>query len=89
MDKTEVVNGEKVWVYPNPFNGRLYVRSKDELSKGRVIVFDVMGRRVLEQAITGTEAEISTSHFSAGFYIIKIVEGNTVVHTQKLIKAEQ
>lgn len=90
IDKTGVVeNGEKVWVYPNPFNGRLYVRSKDELSKGRVMVFDVMGRRVLEQAISGTETEISTSHFSAGFYIIKIVEGNTVVHTQKLIKAEQ
>lgn len=89
IDKTEVETSEKVWVYPNPFNGRLYVRSKDELSKGRVIVFDVMGRRVLVQAITGTEAEISTSHFSAGFYIIKIVEGNTIVHTQKLIKAEQ
>ena len=68
--------------YPNPVsNGKIYITSKSSLEK-EVAIFDVLGKKVLQQTTNTKELNIST--LSPGVYIIKIKEGEATA-TRKLI----
>lgn len=68
--------------YPNPVsNGKIYITSKTTLEK-EVLIFDVLGKKVLQTNTSSKELNIST--IPAGVYIIKIKEEDTTV-TRKLI----
>lgn len=68
--------------YPNPVsNGKIYITSKTSLEK-EVVVFDVLGKKVLQSKLTAKELNISA--IPPGVYIIKISEGDATT-TRKLI----
>lgn len=68
--------------YPNPVsNGRIYVSSKLGLDK-EVIIFDVLGKKVLQATVTSKELNVGS--LSPGVYIIKFKEGDDTA-TRKLI----
>jgi len=74
--------GETLGFYPNPVsNGKIYITSKTTLDK-EVLIFDVLGKKVLQTTISSRELNIST--IPPGVYIIKITEGDTTT-TRKLI----
>ncbi|WP_348823822.1 T9SS type A sorting domain-containing protein [Flavobacterium aestuarii] len=59
-------------LYPNPVStGRVFITSKKETEK-EIIIFDVLGKKVL-QTIINTK-ELNISNLSPGVYIIKIIE---------------
>lgn len=69
-------------LYPNPVtNGKVYITSKNDLEK-EIIIFDVLGKKVL-QTIINTK-ELNISNLSPGVYIIKITEENAT-SSRKLI----
>jgi len=69
-------------LYPNPVsNGKVYITSKNDLDKD-IIIFDVLGKKVLQTSISSKELGIS--NLSPGVYIIKINEGEATA-TRKLI----
>lgn len=69
-------------LYPNPVtNGKVYISSKNDLEKD-IIIFDVLGKRVIQTIIYSRE--LNLSNLSAGVYIIKINEGESTA-TRKLI----
>ena len=68
--------------YPNPVsNGKIYITSKSAVDK-EVIIFDVLGKKVLQATLTSKELNIG--NISPGVYIIKIKEGDATA-TRKLI----
>ena len=68
--------------YPNPVStGKIFITSKSSLDK-EIVVFDVLGKKVLQATIASKELNIST--LSPGVYIIKIREGEATA-TRKLI----
>jgi hypothetical protein len=68
--------------YPNPVsNGKIYISSKLSLDK-EIIIFDVLGKKVLQTILNSRELTISS--LSPGVYIIKIKEGEASA-TRKLI----
>lgn len=68
--------------YPNPVStGKIYITSKSTLEK-EVVVFDVLGKKVLQATLTSRELSIAT--LSPGVYIIQIREGEATA-TRKLI----
>ena len=68
--------------YPNPVNnGRIYITSKSTIDK-EILIFDVLGKKVLQTTLTTKELNIS--NLSPGVYIIKIKEGDATA-TRKLI----
>lgn len=78
------INGniEGLSFYPNPVStGKIYVTSKLGLDK-EVIIFDVLGKKVLQTIITTKELYIGM--LSPGVYIIKFKEGEDTA-TRKLI----
>lgn len=69
-------------LYPNPVsNGKVYITSKNDSDKG-IIIFDVLGKKVLQTTISSRELNIS--NLSPGVYIIKIDEDQATA-TRKLI----
>ena len=69
-------------LYPNPVsNGKVYISTKNDLEK-EVIIFDLLGKKVLQTMISSRELNIV--NISPGVYIIKINENNASA-TRKLI----
>lgn len=68
--------------YPNPVStGKIYITSRSSMDK-EVMIFDVLGKKVLQATISSKELNIAT--LSPGVYIIKIREGEATA-TRKLI----
>lgn len=69
-------------LYPNPVNnGRVSISTKNDDEK-EIIIFDLLGKKVLQTQLTSRE--LNVSNLSPGVYIIKINEANATA-TRKLI----
>ena len=69
-------------LYPNPVsNGKVYISTKNDFDK-EIIIFDVLGKKVLQTMINSRE--LNVSNLSSGVYIIKINEKEASA-TRKLI----
>lgn len=69
-------------MYPNPVsNGKVYISTKNDFDK-EIIIFDVLGKKVLQTIINSRELNVSA--LSSGVYIIKINEKEASA-TRKLI----
>lgn len=80
LQETTVIEGLNL--YPNPVsNGKVYISSKNDLTK-EIIIFDVLGKKVLQTTVSSKELNIS--NLSPGVYIIKIDEDQATA-TRKLI----
>lgn len=78
----ETASIEGLSLYPNPVsNGKVYISSKNDLDK-EIIIFDVLGKKVLQTMISSRE--LNVSNLTSGVYIIKINE-NEASATRKLI----
>ncbi|MFV7234083.1 MULTISPECIES: T9SS type A sorting domain-containing protein [Flavobacterium] len=78
----ETASIEGLSLYPNPVsNGKVYISSKNDLDK-EIIIFDVLGKKVLQTMISSRE--LNVSNLTPGVYIIKINE-NDASATRKLI----
>ena len=73
---------EGLSIYPNPASGgKIYISSRTNDDK-QITIFDVLGKKVLQTALTSKELNISTLY--PGVYIITIEEGDATA-TRKLI----
>ena len=73
---------EGLSVYPNPVtNGKVYISTKKEAVKD-IIIFDVLGKKVLQSHLS--DKELNISNLTPGVYIIKITEEEATT-TRKLI----
>jgi hypothetical protein len=80
LQETTIIEGLNL--YPNPVsNGKVYITSKNDSDK-EIIIFDVLGKKVLQTTISSRE--LGVSNLSPGVYIIKINEGGATA-TRKLI----
>jgi hypothetical protein len=80
LQETTTIEGLNL--YPNPVsNGKVYISSRNDLDK-EIIIFDVLGKKVLQTMISSKELNIS--NLNSGVYIIKINEGLATA-TRKLI----
>jgi hypothetical protein len=78
----ETTSIEGLSLYPNPVsNGKVYITSKNDSDK-EVIIFDILGKKVLQTMLSSRELNIS--NLSPGVYIIKINEEEATA-TRKLI----
>ncbi len=69
-------------LYPNPAtNGKVYISTSLNGPK-QIMIFDVLGIRVLETTILGKELDLS--QLDAGIYVLRVLE-NDKVATRKLI----
>jgi hypothetical protein len=75
-------NIDGLTIYPNPVSGdRIYITTKLNEDK-EIVIFDVLGKKVLQTVLTSKELNIGT--LNPGIYIIQVKEADAVA-TRKLI----
>lgn len=66
----------EITVYPNPSNGFFTLNFSDRIEEGKVTVCNVLGEGIYEVNINNeNKMELDLKNFSAGFYFLKINNG--------------
>lgn len=71
-------------VYPNPVKNNLFIKLPTAYETGQITLYDVIGKKVLESAISQTNNKVNVSSFSKGVYLLK-VEAAGLAKTLKLV----
>lgn len=83
-------NKNSIQIYPNPMSTLLSIDFGSELNNARIIrMYDVSGKMVKEKQILGENlCQFNIADLDRGFYTIQIIENNTIIYTDKLIKED-
>lgn len=77
-------NAPLVWLYPNPANDILLVKSESTMQ--RFVIHDMKGRQVFQKEVQTQEAKLDLSQMDRGVYILSIQQGSTI--TQHKVRVE-
>ncbi|MDR1180768.1 MAG: PCMD domain-containing protein [Bacteroidales bacterium] len=72
-------------VYPNPSKEQITVQMAKE-TKGTVIVYDYLARKIGEYPINGTQTTIDIQNYAQGSYLLNVVENNKTISTNRFVK---
>jgi hypothetical protein len=70
---------------PNPANSIVQIQFPEGASQATIFVYDMLGKRVLQKAVTVTDNAVDINRLTSGVYIVQIQEEGLST-TQKLIK---
>lgn len=70
--------------YPNPTTGNLYVKTSEDTQNFQYQISDIYGRILDDNALQ--DGHINLSHYASGIYIVKILNHNQIIKTEKIIK---
>jgi hypothetical protein len=78
-------NLDKVIIYPNPSrNGVFQLNIPWEYDQINIVIFDINGKQVCQETVTGKQQILINSKLGKGFYFVRIQSDKATV-TQKLI----
>ena len=88
-DAVEENKDSEITVYPNPGNNTLNIRTA--LQNARIEIYDITGKLVYNQEITGNNTRINAEGWPSGAYVWKVYTGvstgsTTLAETGKWIK---
>ena len=63
-------------VYPIPANEIIWVQNTTAVNKGTIVLYDILGREILQQSFEGIKTSINTSSLTNGLYLLKVISGN-------------
>lgn len=75
---------ESIKLYPNPSNGKVFIKSDDKVIE-RVIIYSVTGQEVLNKVVSDKEFTVDLTNEKRGVYICKVYSKDDVI-TRRLIK---
>ncbi len=81
----ELELNEEISIYPNPSTDNIKVNLPKSMEYASVVVFNVLGKKVITQEVNATDNIIIVSHLNSGVYLLKFTNGN-VSKTLKLVK---
>lgn len=70
-------------IYPNPVKDVLIISNNEPV--GRVILYNLLGQAVYDQAHAATQAQLNLSSFVNGVYLVKVITGE-YERTIKIVK---
>ncbi|WP_310555840.1 CotH kinase family protein [Flavobacterium sp.] len=71
-------------LFPNPVVDVVTIQSNQELAL--IEIFDISGKKVHTAYLNSNRAQINMSNMMSGFYIVKILDSNGKMETQKIVK---
>lgn len=84
----DLFNAIDVRAYPNPTVDRLVFNTAEPSSNRQVILYNQFGKQCHAIPFTSTSIETDISHLSSGKYLFAVHEGDKVVSTGTIIKAQ-
>lgn len=86
LEETKGIN-LSVSAYPNPTTDYLTLSIREfEISNLSYQVYDISGRLLQSEKITGNQTSIVMSNFVPAIYFVKVIQSNKEVKTFKIIK---
>ncbi|WP_432672793.1 T9SS type A sorting domain-containing protein [Flavobacterium sp. SM2513] len=80
-------NTFNVTLYPNPNKGKFTISCKNDfLENSNLEIYDILGKRLYQQKLYGSETVINLENFSKGIYIAKISKNNIVLNSKMSIE---
>ena len=76
-------SSDELIIYPNPVENKLSVKSEFDLINSIYSVFDIQGKRILNNTLVNNEIDVSA--LSSGQYILRIMSNKNIT-TQKFMK---
>ena len=74
--------------FPNPTKDFLTLQFTGGVLQDYIfILYDVTGRKIIQQTIKNKETMIELSNLKPGMYIIQIMQRNNIISVKKIIKA--
>lgn len=70
--------------YPNPTNDKVFIQLNEDAYNVQYQVYDIYGRQL--QSGDLNNGCIDLAHYSAGIYLVRILNNNTILQTEKIIK---
>ena len=77
-------NKNTLAIYPNPTNDYFIVEGIN--SNCQIELYDILGKKVLNQIANSSDTKIDLSGFNNGIYFYKIINQDNILQTGKLIK---
>ncbi len=88
IDEAKGIN-LSVTAYPNPTTDYLTLEVKDlELSNLNFHLYDMQGKLLQSEKITGNQTNIAMSNLVPATYFVKVIQNNKEVKTFKIIKTQ-
>jgi sugar lactone lactonase YvrE len=81
----KVNHTEPVFIYPNPTNGILNIKS-NIVSNAQLEIYNAIGEKIFFNLVRDAETQINLSDIKAGIYFLRIVDGNNIIYQSTLIK---
>ncbi|HWY98995.1 MAG TPA: ice-binding family protein, partial [Bacteroidia bacterium] len=77
-------------IYPNPFKSSISITLNDiiQINKCEVVIYNVLGKEVMNTIITNQTTTIGTSMLPSGVYFYRVVNNNTLLQSGKLISQQ-
>ncbi|TMM30537.1 T9SS type A sorting domain-containing protein [Polaribacter aestuariivivens] len=79
---------KSVTLYPNPFSSEIIINSGDGTRISKIILYNTLGKKVLEQTVNSSNAKLNTDAIVAGVYMIKLINDKGNFITKKMVKTE-
>ena len=70
--------------YPNPITNNTFTLTSASNEEKSVMIFNLLGKKVLDTRFSGTKSEINVAAINAGIYILKVMEAGKIA-TKKLV----
>lgn len=74
-------NSSEISIYPNPISEIIYIEGKVNINTQ---IYDLLGRCL----INTNQNSVDVSAFLKGFYILQVIENETLVHRELIIKSD-
>jgi hypothetical protein len=85
--QTEQAAGIKV--YPNPVADQLYIVTQEQdQERCRVLMVNMQGQILIDKTFDAAEFMLPLESIGAGHYLLKVIHGNIVTNTFKIIKSK-
>jgi hypothetical protein len=72
--------------YPNPITDNRFTISSNSNGKKELVIFNVLGKKVLSSSFSGVKSTIDVSAISAGIYILKVTEAGKTASKKLVIR---
>ena len=79
-------NSNALTVAPNPTTGIVRCTLNSNFTNARLQVLDVYGKLLMEQTVTEAVTELDFSNKASGIYFLRVIDGNNVLTTQKVVR---
>ncbi len=63
----------RIQIYPNPFEGSIYIKKIGFDSNEKILISDFSGKLVVEYDLKNQKAELNLSHLDSGIYFIQCI----------------